>query len=112
MPMFRRIPKRGFHNKFASLIFTLNVSQLDAAFNEGDEITPDALRASGFIKAQFDELKILGDGEISKKLNISAHRFSKSAREKIEAAGGTATELPPKRTPQERVAAIRQGEIS
>jgi large subunit ribosomal protein L15 len=88
MPLVRRIPKRGFYNSFARDVITVNVGDLDAVFEPGDEITPDTLKASGLIRGRFDELKILGDGELTKKLKISAHRFSKSAQEKVEKAGG------------------------
>lgn len=88
MPLVRRIPKRGFNNPFAKDVMTVNVGDLDAIFESGDEITPDTLRASGLIRGRFDVLKILGDGDLSKKLKISAHKFSKSAQEKIEKAGG------------------------
>lgn len=93
MPLVRRIPKRGFNNPFAKDVMTVNVGDLDAVFESGDEITPDTLRASGLIRGRFDVLKVLGDGELSKKLKISAHRFSKSAQEKIEQAGGQITLL-------------------
>ncbi|RIK84866.1 MAG: 50S ribosomal protein L15 [Planctomycetota bacterium] len=93
MPLVRRIPKRGFNNPFAKDVMTVNVGDLDAIFESGDEITPDTLRASGLIRGRFDVLKILGDGDLSKKLKISAHKFSKSAQEKIEKAGGQITLL-------------------
>lgn len=91
MPLVRRIPKRGFNNPFAKDVMTVNVGDLDAIFEPGDEITPDTLRASGLIRGRFDVLKVLGDGELTKKLRISAHRFSKSAQEKIEKVGGQVT---------------------
>jgi large subunit ribosomal protein L15 len=94
MPLVRRIPKRGFNNPFAKDVITVNVGDLDAVFEPGDEITPETLKASGMIRGRFDVLKVLGDGELSKKLLISAHRFSKSAQEKIEQAGGQITLLP------------------
>ena len=107
MPMFRRIPKRGFHNRFAPSVFAVNVGRLNAAFDDGAEVTLEALAAKDLAKGNFDEVKILGDGELTKKLTVSAHRFSKSAEEKIAAAGGTAKKLPPKRTPAERVEALK-----
>ena len=110
MPMFRRIPKRGFHNSFAPTVKVLNVADLEALFDDGAEVTPEIL-AAGVLSGIYDEVKILGNGEITKKLKVSAHRFSKSAEEKIKAAGGEITVVKPKRTPDERVAAIKAGEI-
>jgi large subunit ribosomal protein L15 len=100
MPLVRRVPKRGFHNKFALDVVEVNVRDLETAFDAGAEITPDVLREKSLVKTQFDVLKILGDGEINKKLKVSAHRFSKSAKEKIEQAGGEVVVLPG-RTPVE-----------
>lgn len=94
MPLVRRIPKRGFNNPFAKDVMTINVGDLDAIFEPGDEISPDTLRASGLIRGRFDVVKVLGDGELTKKLSVSAHRFSKSAQEKIEQAGGQVTVIP------------------
>lgn len=107
MPMFRRIPKRGFNNKFAVEVFAVNVSRLNDAFEDGETVTLESLSAKNLAKGTFDEVKILGDGEITKKLTIQAHRFSKSAAEKITAAGGTIEKLAAKRTPAERVAALK-----
>lgn len=104
LPMMRRIPKRGFNNRFAKTVVALNVGDLSAVFAAGDEVTPEILVSKGIVKKRFDEIKILGDGEIDKSLKISAHRFSSTAKEKISAAGGTATEVQAKRTPQQRVA--------
>lgn len=106
MPMVRRIPKRGFTNRYASVVFAVNVGQLNEVFVDGTEVTLELLAKSNLAKGTFDELKILGDGELTRKLTVSAHRFSKSAEEKITAAGGTIVKLPPKRTPAERVAAL------
>ncbi len=94
MPMFRRIPKRGFNNKFALTVGEVNVGDLDSRFENGDEVTPETLREKDLAKYRYDVLKVLGNGEITKKLKISAHRFSQSAREKIEKAGGEVIELP------------------
>ena len=93
MPMFRRIPKRGFNNKFALVVGEVNVGDLEKNFEAGEEVTPDTLRAKDLAKYRYDVLKVLGKGEIKKKLKISAHRFSKTAREKIEKAGGEIVEL-------------------
>lgn len=109
LPMIRRIPKRGFFNKFAQTVAAINVGDLAAVFAAGEEVTPAVLQQRGMIKKRFDEIKILGDGEIDKALKISAHRFSVSAAEKIEAAGGSVTRLRAKRTPKQRVADLAQG---
>ena len=97
MPMFRRIPKRGFNNRFALTVLAVNVGQLEQLFEAGDEVNPETLAKTAIGKSNYDVLKILGDGELTKKLTISAHRFSGSAREKIEKAGGTIVELPGKK---------------
>jgi len=105
--MFRRVPKRGFNNKFALTIFAVNVGDLETSFEVGEEVTPELLARKGLAKGVYDELKILGNGELTKKLTVSAHRFSKSAEEKIAAAGGTVVRLPARRTPDERGAALK-----
>lgn len=87
MPLYRRIPKRGFTNIFGTVYAELNVEDLNR-FEDGTEITPEILKSEGILKKQLDGVKILGDGEITKKLTVKAHKFSKSAVEKIEAAGG------------------------
>lgn len=97
MPLVRRIPKRGFNNKFALSVVAVNVSDLQRVFSTGDDVNPETLRKHSLAKKRYDVLKILGNGELSKKLNVSAHRFSKSAQEKIEQAGGTVTLLPGKK---------------
>ena len=94
MPIFRRVPKRGFNNKWAMKIGTVNVADLESKFNAGEEVTPQALKDKDLAKYRYDFLKVLGEGEISKSLKVSAHQFSKSAREKIEKAGGEIIELP------------------
>jgi large subunit ribosomal protein L15 len=94
MPLVRRVPKRGFNNRWAKTIKTVNVGELEGWFDPGAEVTLESLKASGKVKGRFDQLKILGDGELTKKLKISAHRFSGSALEKIKAAGGEAVVLP------------------
>ena len=107
MPMFRRVPKRGFNNRWAVTVFAVNVGQINDVFDDGAEVTLEALAAKDLAKGTFDEVKILGDGELTKKLAISAHRFSKSAEEKITAAGGTINKLVAKLTPSERVARLK-----
>lgn len=94
MPMVRRIPKRGFNNAFAVTVGIVNISSLEVAFADGDEITPQALRERGVLKGDYDVVKVLGQGTLSKKLRVSAHRFSRTAEELITKAGGTATVLP------------------
>ena len=89
MPLVRRVPKRGFHNLFRREVAIVNLSQLEAF--EG-EVGPDALLEAGLVRSGLP-VKVLGDGEISKALKVSAHKFSKSARAKIEAAGGSCEEL-------------------
>jgi large subunit ribosomal protein L15 len=93
-PLVRRIPKRGFNNRWAKTIFAINLGDLNDSFKSGDQVTPESLAAAKLVKGHFDELKILGNGEVTKKLKISAHRFSKSAAEKITAAGGEAIVIP------------------
>jgi large subunit ribosomal protein L15 len=88
MPLHRRIPKRGFHNPFGKSFSVVNVEQLNA-FSAGDTVTPDVLRAHGFVRRVRDLVKVLGDGELKTKLAVHAHAFSDSAKQKITAAGGT-----------------------
>ena len=95
-PLVRRIPKRGFHNRFGIDVAVVNVGQLDKAFNAGEEVTLEALAAKNLAKGRFDELKVLGNGELTKKLKISAHQFSKSAEDKIKKAGCEMVVLPGK----------------
>src|SRR5262245_10954745 len=94
MPLVRRVPKRGFTNSLALTVAEINVGDLEDLFEAGATVTPDSLQAAGIIKRKFDVLKVLGDGELTKKLSVSAHRFSASAKDKIEKAGGSATVVP------------------
>jgi large subunit ribosomal protein L15 len=96
-PLIRRIPKRGFHNAWAKIVVAVNVGDLEDSFQAGDEVTLETLRSKNLAKGRFDELKILGDGELTKKLTVSAHRFSQTARAKIEQAGGQTIALPTKK---------------
>ncbi len=100
MPLIRRIPKRGFNNRWAKQIAIVNLQDLEDAFSPGDEVSPTTLREKNLAKGRYDELKILGDGNLTKKFKVAAHRFSKSASEKIVAAGGEVVVLPGK-TPVE-----------
>ena len=87
MPLYRRIPKRGFTNIFATNYSEINIDTLNR-FEDGTEVTPEMLKELGIVKKQLDGVKVLGRGELEKKLTVKAHKFSKSAIEKIEAAGG------------------------
>lgn len=97
MPLQRRLPKRGFTNIFKKEWIEVKLSDLDKIFDAREAITPDLMVERGLIKkgrlARFEGVVVLGGGELAKALNITAHRFTKSAREKIEAAGGKATLL-------------------
>jgi len=93
MPMIRRVAKRGFNNKWAKKIGEVNLWELEANFDAGAEVTVELLKQRNLCNYRFDELKVLGKGELKKKLTVSAHRFSKSAREAIEKAGGTCVVL-------------------
>lgn len=97
MPLVRRIPKRGFTNKFADSVAIVNLSVLEKNFEVGDEVSPDTIRDKGVLKGRYDVLKVLGNGELTKSLKIVAHHFSRSATEKIEKAGGQAVVLPGKK---------------
>jgi len=87
MPLHRRIPKRGFHNPFGSTFAVINIEELNS-FPAGETVTPDLLRAHGFVRTT-EQVKILGDGELKTKLAVHAHAFSASAKEKITKAGGS-----------------------
>ena len=93
MPLQRRIPKRGFNNIFAKEIAIVNVSAIDEKFEEGTIVDIEALKNAGLIKDELDGVKVLGNGEITKKLTIKANAFSAGAKAKIEAAGGVAEVL-------------------
>jgi len=90
-PLYRRIPKRGFNNaRYRVEYATINLDDLNKMFKDGDVITPELLKEKGIIKKQLCGVKVLGDGELDKKLTIKANRFSSSAVTKIESAGGKA----------------------
>lgn len=86
-PLYRRLPKRGFNNQFRKEYAVVNVEELNK-FAAGTEITPDVLLESGIVKNPRDGIKILGNGEVTVQLNVKANKFSQSAVEKIQAAGG------------------------
>lgn len=92
MPIQRRLPKFGFYNHNKKVYQVVNLSDLEKV-SETAEITPETLQQNGLVKRLDVPVKVLGNGEVSKKLNIQAHAFSKTAREKIEKAGGSVTEL-------------------
>lgn len=93
MPLQRRLPKRGFTNIFKKKWIEITLSKIEANFNAGDEVTPEILHDRGLIKKAKHDLVILGNGEVTKGLKISAHRFTKTAKDKIEKAGGSATAI-------------------
>ena len=89
LPLYRKLPKRGFKNRFAVNYAIVNVSELNK-FEDGETVNLDKLMECGLVKKPLDGLKILGNGEITKKLTVKANAFSESAKAKIEAAGGKA----------------------
>jgi large subunit ribosomal protein L15 len=93
MPLHRRVPKRGFHNIFRVEYAVVNLDTLAEVFEAGSSVTPDLLRERGLVRKTGVRIKVLGRGEISKKLTVQAHKFSGSAAEKIAAAGGVAEVL-------------------
>jgi large subunit ribosomal protein L15 len=88
-PLARRLPKRGFKKHDQAVVAEINVGQLEA-FEAGANVDERALRDRGLVKGQIDRIKVLGNGELTKKITVTAHSFSKSAQEKIAKAGGTA----------------------
>jgi large subunit ribosomal protein L15 len=92
MPLQRRVPKRGFTNIFKEEFHVINVSDLEKRFDAGASVDENALRDAGLIKGRSKKIKVLGTGELSKKLTVQADRFSATARSKIEAAGGSCQE--------------------
>ena len=89
MPLYRRLPKRGFKNIFAKQYVSINVEELNK-FDDGAEVTAEALMDKGIISKALDGVKILGRGEVTKKVNVKVAKYSASAKEKIEKAGGKA----------------------
>jgi large subunit ribosomal protein L15 len=95
MPMNRRIPKRGFSNvRFATVYEVVNLGDIEAMYNAGDEVTMETLKAKRLIHGNKDGVKILGDGDFSKKLSFNVHKVSGSASEKIAKAGGSVKLIP------------------
>jgi large subunit ribosomal protein L15 len=100
MQLFRRIPKRGFsHATWDRIFHVVNVGALDAAFQDGDTVDQESLKKTGLAKGPADGVRILGEGELTKKLVVKAHHFTKSANEKITARGGTVEVIPPPKKP-------------
>jgi len=93
MPIQRRFPKRGFTNIFKKQWLEISLAKIEDNFQAGEEVTPEILHDRGLIKKAKHDLVILGNGDFTKALKISAHRFTKTAKEKIEKAGGTATQI-------------------
>jgi len=93
MPLHRRLPKRGFTNIFKKRWLEVSLRALESHFAANEEVTPEILHERGIIKKARHDVVVLGSGELNKPLRVSAHRFTKSAREKIEKAGGAATDL-------------------
>ena len=88
-PLYRRLPKRGFKNtRFETKYAVINLNDLETFFNDGDEVTPEILKSRGIIKKQLSGVKVLANGELTKKLTVKANRFSSLAVTKIENAGG------------------------
>ncbi|MCH5299505.1 MAG: 50S ribosomal protein L15 [Ruminococcus sp.] len=90
MPLQRRVPKRGFNNIFAKKVVAVNLSELNRKFEDGADVTIEALVNAGVVKNSFDAVKILGNGKVDKKLNVKVSAYSESAKAAIEAAGGKA----------------------
>ncbi len=91
MPLFRRVPKRGFSNSdFRTDYHVVNIGDLEERFESGAHVTPEAILEAGLIRNLRNKVKVLGDGQLTKKLKIEASKFSKSAEEKIKGAGGEA----------------------
>ena len=99
MPLQRRLPKRGFTNIFKKQWTEITLASLERAFADNDEVTPDVMHERGVIAKGKRDVVVLGTGDITKVLRVSAHRFTKSAREKIERAGGTANLITPGHKP-------------
>ena len=92
MPLYRRVPKRGFNNVFGTEYAEVNVERLEV-FNDGDVVNAQALLEKKIIRKELDGVKVLGGGELTKKLTVQAAKFTGSAKEKIEAVGGKAEEI-------------------
>jgi large subunit ribosomal protein L15 len=102
IPLFRHLPKRGFNNKeFATRFMVVNVSQLER-FEDGTQVGVEQLSRAGLVPGTKSKVKILGDGELTKRLQVVAHKFSKTAEQKIIGCGGTATRIDGGKTPSKK----------
>ena len=90
MPLHRRVPKRGFNNIFRTEYDVVNLDQLESRFDTGADVTPESMRAAGLVSSKTSLVKVLGRGDVTKALNVQAHKFSGKAAEKLAAAGGKA----------------------
>jgi large subunit ribosomal protein L15 len=95
MPLARRIPKRGFSNRFRVEYQVVNLRDLERVFTDGDTVSPEVLASKGLVRAAAERVKILGAGELTKKLTVQAHKFSAAAKSTIEKLGGGCEELTP-----------------
>lgn len=112
-PMFRRVPKRGFTNRtYAKKYNVVNVGDINEWFEAGEEVTPETLKAKGLAKKPADGVRILGDGELTKKLKFRAHGFTASAKQKIEAAGGTVEVIAAAKKPKKNKMKPRPPKVS
>jgi large subunit ribosomal protein L15 len=93
MPIARRVPKKGFNNKWRVEYEVINLDQIDARFEDGSTVSPATIREAGLLKSTSARIKILGRGELTKKVTVEAHRFSATARSRIEASGGKVVEV-------------------
>ncbi len=107
MPLHRRIPKRGFHNLFRIEYAVVNLDVLGERFDEGTVVTPELLRERGLINSTRQPIKVLGRGDVTKKLTVHAHKFSGKAAEKIAAAGGATEVLAAQRAAADAAAVSR-----
>ena len=107
-PLVRRVPKRGFTNIFAMDVAALNVGDLEQEFNAGDDVNAETLKTKHLVRRRYELLKVLGDGELTKALTVHAHRFSETAKAKIEKAGGKCVELKLRTTVGEKRKAAKE----
>lgn len=112
-PLFMRVAKRGFNNRaFADTIKIINLTIINERFEDGETVSPETLREKRLIKGRYDQLKVLGKGELTKKLTVKAHAFSKSAEEKITKAGGTVEKIEKKISAAHKADAERRAAIN
>jgi large subunit ribosomal protein L15 len=101
MPLYRRVPKRGFsHATWDKHYHIINVKDLNEKFADGDKVDPESLAKAGLTRGPAAGVRILGDGELTRRLTVRAHYFTKSAAEKITAKGGTTEVIPPRKKPK------------